>query len=82
MDSELDAGHPEIMRERPMYIRSQLAYHLVALGNLPKSDRIATIRCRLRILNQPKRNNVSGVAGILYVSERLDYRIVRYLSCH
>ena len=82
MYSKLDAGHAEVMRQRPMNTRRQLANHLVALGNLPKSDRIAAIRRRLRILNQAKRNNVSGVSGILYVSERLDNRIVWYLSCH
>jgi hypothetical protein len=70
------------MRERAMNTRRQLTNHLVALSNLPNGDRVAAIRRGLRILNQPKRNDVSGVPGILYVSERLDNRVVGYLSCH
>ena len=82
MDPQLDAGHAKVVRQRAMDAGSKLANHLVALGNLPKSDRIPAVGRRLRILNQAKRDNVSGVTGILYVSERFDNRIVRYLSCH
>jgi hypothetical protein len=70
------------MRQRSVDIRGQLANHLVALGNLPQSDRIPAVGRRLRILNQAECNNVSGITGILYVSKRLDNRVVRNLPCH
>jgi len=70
------------VRERLVDVSGELANHLVALADLPKRDRIAAVRRRLRILDQAKRNNVSGVTGILYVSERLNNRITGNLSCH
>ena len=79
---KLDLWHAEVVRERVMDIGGELANHLVALGDLPQRDRVAAVRRRLGILDDSKRNNVGGVTGILYVSERLDNRIVRYLSCH
>jgi hypothetical protein len=82
MHPELDAGHAKVVRERVMDFPGQFADHLVALGDLPNRDRVAAALRRLGILDDSERNDVSGVTGILYVSERLDNRIVWYLSCH
>jgi hypothetical protein len=60
-----------------MDFRGELAYYFVALAYLPKRDCIAAVGRRLGVLDDSKRNNVSGVTGILYVSERLDNRIIR-----
>jgi hypothetical protein len=60
-----------------MDFRGELAYYFVALAYLPKLDCIAAVGRRLGVLDDSKRNNVSGVTGILYVSERLDNRIIR-----
>ena len=82
MHPQLDARHAKVVGQRAMDACRQLADHLIALGNLSQSDRIPAILRRLRILDQPKRDDVSGVPGILYVSKSLDNRVVRNLSCH
>jgi len=82
MHPELDAGHAKVVRERVMDSPGQLADHLVALSNLPNRDRVAAAIRRPRILDDSKRNDIGAVPGILYVSQRLDNRVVFYLSCH
>jgi hypothetical protein len=82
MHPKLDAGHAKVVRERVMDFPGQLADHLVALGDLPNRDRVAAALRRPGILDDSKRNDIGGVTGILYVSKRLDNRIVWYLPCH
>src|SRR5208282_1396755 len=82
MHPKLDAGHAEVMGKRMMDFRGELADYIVALGDLPNRDRVAAVLTRLGILYDSQRNDIGGVTGIVYVSERLDDRIVWYLSRH
>jgi hypothetical protein len=61
---------------------SQFANQFVALADLSETDRIAALFRRLRILDNPERNDIGVVAGILYVPQRLDHCIVCHQSCH
>jgi hypothetical protein len=75
MDSKLDLRHAELVRERMMNFRGEVANHFVALGHLANRDRETAVGFRGGILDDSERDNIRIETGILNVPQRLDNRV-------